>query len=245
MIHPSLHPSIPPHSTSYISPQPHPIQPSHPTIPLHLAHPIRPIKTFLPPIPLPLPAPILPNPTPLPIIRNRIDLIRRNARRLILHLLLQDQVQENGHEPRDREARLEHEHDGVEEALLRLVPAAVGEDVGEPVGNEDGAEAEGERRRQDEPVAPGEGDGGDDSDARDGDGGEEEGGQAAEDGVRDRDERRGEFGEYPHEAEEEAGGVAGFAVRAPGQRDDAVVLREGAHGRDGAEARDEAVEPVG
>ncbi|KAL8935774.1 MAG: hypothetical protein Q9211_004524, partial [Gyalolechia sp. 1 TL-2023] len=108
-----------------------------------------------------------------------------------------------------------------------------------------GAEAERHGSREDEAVAPGEGDGGDDADAGDGDGGEEEGGHAAEDGAGDRDEGGGEFGEDAHDEEEEAARVARFAVGAAGQGDDAVVLGEGAERGDGQEAGEEAVEAVG
>lgn len=149
------------------------------------------------------------------------------------------------HRSRTCETGLEHQNDGVEEALLGLVAALVREDVREPVGYQDRAEPERERRGQDKTVASRKGHGGDDADAGDGDGAEEEGGEAAEDGARDRDERGGELGEDAHDEEEEAGGVAGFAVRAAGQGDDAVVLGEGRHGGYGAEAGDEAVEAVG
>ena len=114
------------------------------------------------------------------------------------------------------EAGLQHQNDGVEEALLGLIAALVREDVREPIGDQDRAEAQRERRGQYEAVAARKGHGGDDADARDGDGAEEEGGEAAEDGRRDRDERGGELGEDAHDEEEEAGGVAGFAVRAAG-----------------------------
>ena len=55
--------------------------------------------------------------------------------------------------------------------------------------------------------------------------------------MRNGDERGGEFGEYAHEDEEEARGVAGFAVGTAGEGDYAVVLREDGHGclRRGAE----------
>ena len=129
--------------------------------------------------------------------------------------------------------------------MLRLVVPLVREHVREPVGDQDGTETEGQGRRQDEPIAPRERHGRDDADARDGHGAEQEGRQAAEDRVGDRDQGRGELGEDAHDEEEEAGRVAGFAVRAAGQGDDAVVLGEGGHGRDGAEAGDQAVEAVG
>ncbi|KAI4261344.1 MAG: hypothetical protein L6R42_003459, partial [Xanthoria sp. 1 TBL-2021] len=79
----------------------------------------------------------------------------------------------------------------------------------------------------DEAVATGEGDGGDDTDSRDGDGGEKEGRHSAQDSGRDGDEGGGEFREDAHDEEEEASCVSGFAVGASRQRDDAVVLREG------------------
>ena len=146
---------------------------------------------------------------------------------------------------RTSETRLQHQDYSVEESLLGLIVPFVREDVREPIRDQDRAITQREACGQDEAVAPREGDGGDDADARDGDGGEEEGRQAAEDGVRDRDEGGGEFGEDAHDEEEEAGAVAGFAVRAPRQRDDAVVLGECRHGGYGAEGGDEAVEAVG
>ena len=163
----------------------------------------------------------------------------------MLNLLLQHQVQKHGHEPREREPRFADQGDGVVEARQRPVVARVGENVFEPVGHERGAEAEGQRRGEDEPVAPGEGHGGDDADAGDADGGEEEGRHAAQDGRRDGDEGGGEFGEDAHDEQEEAAGVAGLAVGASRQGDDAVVLREGGERGDGQEAGEEAVDAVG
>ena len=55
-----------------------------------------------------------------------------------------------------------------------MVIARVREHVAEPVGQEDGAETEGQAGREDEAVPAREGDGGDDADAADGDGAEEE-----------------------------------------------------------------------
>ena len=49
-------------------------------------------------------------------------------------------------------------------------------------------------------------------------------GHSAQDGRGDSDKRGGELGEDAHDHEKEAGGVAGLAVGAPGEGDDAVVL---------------------
>ena len=143
------------------------------------------------------------------------------------------------------ETRLQHQYYRVEETQLGLIAPLVRKHVREPIGHQDGAEAQRRARGQDEAVPARKGDGGDDADARDGDGGEEEGRQAAEYGVRDRDERGGELGEDAHDDEEEAGAVARLAVRAARQGDDTVVLGEGGHGGDGAEGGDEAIEAVG
>ena len=129
--------------------------------------------------------------------------------------------------------------------MLRLIIPLVRKHEREPVRDQNGTEPQRHGRRQDEPIAPREWHGRDDTHARNGHGAEEEGRQTAEHRVRNRHERRRELGEDAHDEEEKAGGVAGLAVRAAGQGDDAVVLREGGHGRDGAEARDEAVEAVG
>lgn len=49
-------------------------------------------------------------------------------------------------------------------------------------------------------------------------------GHASQDGGGDGDEGGGELGEDAHDDEEEAGGVAGLAVGAAGEGNDAIVL---------------------
>ena len=168
-------------------------------------------------------SPPLNSPPLLPIIRI-IHRIGGNTHSLILDLLRQYQIQKDRKEPRDREPRFHDQNNRIEETLLGLIGPTVREHIGEPLGHEDGADAQRQRGGEDEPVAPREGHGGDDADARDGDAGEEEGGEAAQDGGGDRDERGGEFREDAHDEEKEAGAVAGLAIRAAGQCDDSVVL---------------------
>jgi len=62
---------------------------------------------------------------------------------------------------------------------------------------------------------------------------------------RNRHQRRSKLGKYTHDDQEEAAEVAGFAVGAAGERDDAVVLGEGGHGCDGHEGGEESVQAVG
>ncbi|KAJ6437407.1 hypothetical protein O9K51_09963 [Purpureocillium lavendulum] len=165
---------------------------------------------------------------------------------VLLHLGRQHEVEQHADDGGDGEARLHDEDDGAEEALQRVVVALVGEDVVKVLGHESRAVAQRQARRQDEARAAVEGGAADDNGhTGDGDGGEEEGGHAAEDGLGDGDEGSGELGEDAHDDEEEAAGDAGGAVGAAGEGDDAVVLGEAAHGRHGHEGGDDAVEPVG
>ncbi|KAL8688932.1 MAG: hypothetical protein Q9218_005279, partial [Villophora microphyllina] len=145
-------------------------------------------------------------------------------------------IQKNRHESRQREPRLAHQHNRVEKPPLRVIVPAICEDVLKPIGHERGAEAESEGGGEDEAVSTGEGNSGDDADAAYRDGGEEEG---------DGDEGGGEFAEDTHHQQKEAGGVAGLAVRAAGEGDDAVVLGEGGERGYGQETREESVEAVG
>lgn len=84
-----------------------------------------------------------------------------------------------------------------------------------------------------------------DCDARNGHRAKEERGHAAQDGRWDGDESSGKLCKDAHDEEEEAAGVAGSAVGTAGEGDDAVVLRKGAHGRDGHEGGETAVEAIG
>ena len=186
------------------------------------------------------------NPRPLLFISRLVNLIRRQLRDLlVLNLLWQDQIQHQVDKRHERKARLHDQDDGIVEAQQRAVRPVVRKDVGEPGRHHGGAEAEREARGEDEAIATGEGHGRDDADTGDGDGGEQERGHAAEDGGGDSDEGCGEFGEDAHDDEPEAAGVASFTIGAAGECDDAVVLGEGGHGRDGAERGDDAVETVG
>lgn len=107
------------------------------------------------------------------------------------------------------------------------------------------AKAQRQRRREHEPIAPRKRHRRNNPDTRRDDRGKQESRHAAQHSRRDRDERRGELRENPHDQQPEAGGVAGLAVGAARERDHAVVLREDGHGRDGAEAGDEAADAVG
>lgn len=74
-----------------------------------------------------------PNPIPLFHITSLVHRVRRQLRDLlVLNLLRQDEVQDEGDEGGDGEAGLEDELDGVVEAGEGVVVAAVGEDVAEP-----------------------------------------------------------------------------------------------------------------
>ena len=184
------------------------------------------------------------NPPPLLAIIRIIHRIGGNTDRLILDLLRQNQIQEDGQKPCDREPGLHDQDNRVEEPLFGLVGPAVREHIREPLGHEDGADAQRQCSSEDEPVPAREGHGGDDADARDGDASKQKGGEAAQDGGGDRHERGREFGEDAHDEEEEAGAVAGFAIGAASECYYAIVLGEHTHRRDGAEGGDESVESV-
>lgn len=111
-------------------------------------------------------------------------------------------------------------------------------------GDKRGAVAKGKASGQDEAVATGEGHRRDDTDTGDGHGAEQERGHTAQHGTGDGNQRSGKLGEDAHDDEPEAASVSGLAVGAARESDDAVVLRERAHGRDGAEASDDAVQTV-
>lgn len=102
----------------------------------------------------------------------------------ILHLLGQEQIQQHADNSADSEARLHDERDGVEEPLETPVVPPVGEDVVKVVWDQRGAVAQGQARGEDESAAAVERvlRLGDDGHARHGDGAEEEGGHAAQDG---------------------------------------------------------------
>ncbi len=184
-----------------------------------------------------------------PIIHTRrrrliLCLICSMDRHIILNLLLQQQVQQDRQKCRHREPSLHHEHNGIEEALFRSVVARIRKHVLEPLRDQRGAKPQRHGRREDEAVPPREWNGGDDPDAGDDHGGEEKGRHPAEHRGWDGHQSGGEFGEYPHDDEKKARGVASFAVRTPRQSDDTVVLSEYRHGRDGAKPRQEAVDAV-
>lgn len=164
---------------------------------------------------------------------------------ILLQLLGQGQVEDHADESRDGETSLHDEDDGVEEALEGAVSPIVAEDVGEVRGDEGGAVTEGETGGKDEAVAASEDDtAGDDSHTGDGDGGEEEGCHATEDGRGDGDEGGGELGKDTHDDEEHAAGEASLAVGAAGEGNDTVVLGKDTHGGDGHESGEQATETV-
>lgn len=73
------------------------------------------------------------DPVPLLLVLLFVRVVGSQLRRLlVLDLLWEDQVQEEGQKGGDGEAGLHDELDGVEEAEERVVAALVGEDVGEP-----------------------------------------------------------------------------------------------------------------
>jgi hypothetical protein len=96
--------------------------------------------------------------------------------------------------------------------------------VREDPRHEEVAYAERERCGEDEAVAPREAHVREDAQTGDGDGGEEEGRDATEDGVGDREKGARDFAEDAEEDEEDAAPAAGGAVGAAGDGDDTVVL---------------------
>mmetsp|Transcript_6614 Transcript_6614/g.17747 ORF Transcript_6614/g.17747 Transcript_6614/m.17747 type:complete len:345 (-) Transcript_6614:310-1344(-) len=127
------------------------------------------------------------------------------------------------------------------EAVVAGDTAALG-----PGGQGGHAEAEAQRDRHDEPVAPGPDavTGGIDVDAGDQDVGEEEGGHAAQDAVRDRGDEGAELGEAAPDDEPDGARHPRGPGGAAGDGDDAVVLREsGVRGRR-HEDREDAVHAV-
>ncbi|KAG7867031.1 hypothetical protein KL918_003226 [Ogataea parapolymorpha] len=163
----------------------------------------------------------------------------------VVWLLRQKEVEDDADEAGDGETGLHDENNGVEEAGERGIVAVVREDVVEPVGEQRGAEAEHERAREHKAVSSGEGRGGDDLEAGDGHGREQERGHAAENGFRNGDERGGEFRENAHHNEEKAAPVPNGSGGALGDGDNTVVLRKGRHRRHGHERGDDAVDSVG
>jgi len=132
--------------------------------------------------------------------------VRRLSSDGVLYLFRQSQVEDHADDGSDEEARLHDERDGVEETLEGLVVAAIREDLVKVVGHEGCGIAEGEAGGEDETVAAVKDHAlGDDCHTGYGDGREEEGSHAAENGGGDGDKGGGEFGEDAHDDEEKTG----------------------------------------
>lgn len=125
-----------------------------------------------------------------------------------------------------------------------MVITTVSEHIGEPIRDKGSTVTQSEGGSENEAVAAGEIDGRDDAKTRDGDGGEKEGRHTAENRIRDRDDHRGELGKDTGDDEEEAARHTGLAVRATGQADDTIVLREYGHWGDGEESGKDTGETV-
>ena len=157
-----------------------------------------------------------PNPIPLRLVVLCIRIIRRLPNNLIIHLLLQQEVQDDGQECRDREPGLKDQDDSVEEPSFRP-SSLVGKHEAEPVGYEGRTKANGQAGREYEAVTASERYGADDAKTGYRDSGEKKRRHPAENRSGDRDEGSGKLGEEAHDNKKEAGTVPGFAIGAAGK----------------------------